>query len=80
MRTLTVTEARQSIYQLVDEVEREHHPIHISGKRGNAILVAESDWNAMLETLYLIGIPGMRESIIEGLNTPLSQCDENIDW
>ena len=80
MKSVTVTEARQSIYQLVDAVEQDHQPVHISGKRNNAVLLAESDWNAIQETLYLLSIPNMRESIIEGLKTPLTECDEDIDW
>jgi antitoxin YefM len=80
MNIITATQARQSIYQLIEEVELHHHPVHITGKRGNAVLVGESDWNAIQETLYLSTIPEMRESIIEGLKTPVSECHKDLDW
>ncbi len=80
MSVVTATQARQSIYQLVDEAEFHHRPVHITGKRGNAVLVGESDWNDIQETLYLLSIPGMRESIVEGLKTPVSKCSKKLDW
>jgi PHD/YefM family antitoxin component YafN of YafNO toxin-antitoxin module len=55
-------------------------PVLITGKRANAVLVSEADWRAIEETIYLLSIPDMRESIIEGLNTPLEECDEEIEW
>jgi len=43
-------------------------------------LLSEADWNAINETLYLNTIPDMQESIVEGLVTPLDQCDSDLDW
>jgi len=80
MTTITVTEARANIYKLIDEVVSSHKPITITGKRANAILISEEDWNAIQETLYLLNIPGMRESIIEGMNTPVDKCKEDLNW
>jgi len=80
MTTITVTEARANIYKLIDEVVSSHKPITITGKRANAILISEEDWNAIQETLYLLNIPGIRESIIEGMNTPVDKCKEDLDW
>ena len=80
MTTLNATEARSRLYALIDETSESHEPILITGKRGNAILLAEEDWNAINETLHLLSIPGMRESIREGLETPLKECDREIDW
>lgn len=80
MKTLTITEARKNIYQLIDQASDTHEPIHITGKRSNAVLVSEEDWNAIQETLFLTSIPGMRESIKEGMNTPLSETDDTLDW
>lgn len=74
------TEARSNLYNLIDETSKSHKPIIITGKRGNAVLLSEDDWNAINETLYLISIPGMRESIIEGINTDLTQCNTELDW
>ncbi|MFN2369461.1 MAG: type II toxin-antitoxin system Phd/YefM family antitoxin, partial [Desulfurivibrionaceae bacterium] len=71
MNTLTVSEARAKLYGLVDEVAEEHKPVTIKGKRTSAVLVSASDWEAIQETLYLTSIPGMRESVQEGLATPV---------
>ncbi len=80
MTTLTATEARANLYKLLDEVADTHEPILITGKRANAVLISESDWRAIEETIYLLGIPGMRESIVEGLNTPVEECDDEVEW
>jgi antitoxin YefM len=80
MTTLTATDARKRLYSLVDEVKESHEPVQIVGKRSSAILVSEEDWRAIQETLYLTSIPGMRESIQEGLKTPVEECDEKPPW
>ncbi len=80
MPTLTATQARKRLYSLVDEVKESHEPVQIVGKRNSAVLVSEEDWRAIQETLYLTSIPGMRESIQEGLKTPIEECEEDIDW
>ena len=80
MTTLTATEARKILYRLLDDVSRSHEPVEITGKRGNAVLVAEDDWRAVQETLHLLSIPGMRESIVEGLATPVEKLDQKLDW
>jgi prevent-host-death family protein len=80
MEKITVTEARANLYKLVEKVGQDHHPTLITGKKGNAILMSESDWNAINETLYLLNIPGMRESIVEGMKQPLTSCDQKISW
>ena len=74
------TEARSKLYSLIDETTQTHQPILITGKRGNAVLLAEDDWNAINETLFLLSIPGMRESIREGMKTDLDECDKDLDW
>ena len=80
MPTLTATEARKRLYSLVDEVKESHEPIQIVGKRSSAFLISEEDWRAIQETLLLTSVPGMRESIQEGLKTSVEECDEDIDW
>lgn len=80
MTALTVTEARTKLFQLIDEVADSHQPVLITGKRANAILVSEEDWRAIEETMYLLNIPGMRESILEGLATPIEECDDEVEW
>jgi antitoxin YefM len=80
MPTLSATEARANLYRLLDEVAATHEPVLITGKRTNAVLVSEEDWHAIEETMYLLSVPGMRESIIAGLNTPIEECDEEVEW
>jgi antitoxin YefM len=80
MATLTATEARSKLYKLIDEATESHKPITITGKRSNAVLLSEEDWNSIQETLYLLSIPEMRESIRDGLKTPVSKCKKRLDW
>lgn len=80
MPTLSITEARSSLYQLVDNVATSHEPVLITGKRANAVLVSEDDWRAIQETLYLLAIPGMRESILEGMQSSVDECSEEVEW
>ncbi|MEE2002581.1 type II toxin-antitoxin system Phd/YefM family antitoxin [Alkalimonas sp. MEB108] len=80
MTTLNATEARTKLYALIDEASTSHQPIIITGKRGNAVLLAEEDWNAITETLNLLAVPGMRESIREGMSAGLDECDQELDW
>jgi prevent-host-death family protein len=80
MTTLSASDARKRLYTLVDEVRETHVPVQIVGKRSSAVLVSEEDWRAIEETLHLLSIPGMRESIKKGLKTPVEKCDEAPGW
>lgn len=80
MTTLSASEARKRLYNLVDEVKESHEPVQIVGKRSTAVLISEEDWKAIEETLYLGSIPGMRESIKKGLKTPVGKCSEDPGW
>jgi prevent-host-death family protein len=80
MTTLTATDARKKLFTLIDDVAESHEPVQIAGKRNSAVLISEGDWRAIQETLYLEAVPNMRESIVEGLNTPVEECDEDLDW
>ena len=80
MTTLNATEARSKLYNLIDETAETHQPIIITGKRKNAVLLAEEDWNSINETLFLLSIPGMRESIREGMDENLDDCEKKLDW
>jgi antitoxin YefM len=80
MPTLSATEARTKLYNLIDQISATHEPVLITGKRGNAVLISEDDWRSIQETIYLLNIPGMRDSIREGLATPLKECGEELDW
>ena len=80
MNSITVTDAQKTLYKLIDETADSHEPVLISGNEANAVLISEEDWNAVNETLDLLSIQGMRESIIEGSQTPLEDCDESVEW
>ena len=80
MTILSASEARAKLYSLLDEVATSHKPVLITGKRSNAVLVSEEDWQAIQETLHLLSIPGMRESIREGLDTPVDACAKHLEW
>ncbi|WP_027854979.1 type II toxin-antitoxin system Phd/YefM family antitoxin [Marinobacterium litorale] len=80
MTGITATEARSNLYRLIDVTAESRQPIIIMGKRNKAVLVYEEDWSAIQETLYLLSVPGMRESIRKGMDTPVDECDEELDW
>jgi antitoxin YefM len=80
MTTITATEARKLLYKLLDDVSGSHEPVQITGKRGNAVLVSQEDWDSVQETLYLVSIPGMRESILAGMATPTTELEDKLDW
>ena len=80
MKTVTASIARANLYRLIEETADSSEPVQITGKRANAVLVSEQDWRALEETVYLLSIPGMRESIREGMDTPSEDCSEEIDW
>jgi prevent-host-death family protein len=80
MTSIPVTQARSRLYDLLDRAAANHQPIQITGKRNNAVLVSEEDWNSIQETLYLLAIPGMRESIRAGMKEPLSKSSRKLSW
>ena len=80
MKSITASKARAKLYRLLEETTVTSEPIQITGKRANAVLVSEDDWRAIEETLYLLSIPGMRESIHKGLATPIEDCADALKW
>jgi len=80
MTSMNASEAREKLYRLLDETASDHEPVLITGPRSNAVLVGEEDWNSIQETLYLLSVPGMRESIAEGLATPTDRCEKEPGW
>ena len=80
MTTLTASQARSMLYKLLDKTASSHKPVQITGKRNNAILISEEDWNAIQETIYLLSIPKMRDAIRKGLKTPLKECRKVLEW
>ncbi len=80
MTAITASEARANLYRLIDEAASSHKPLLITGKRNNAVLVSAEDWEAIQETLFLLSVPGMRESIREGMEASVDECAEDLDW
>ena len=80
MTAISATFARKRLYSLIDEVAETSTPVVITGKRANAVMVSESDWNAIQEMLYLNSIKGMGESIKKGMKTPISKCSKKLSW
>ncbi|OLU25932.1 type II toxin-antitoxin system Phd/YefM family antitoxin [Pseudomonas sp. PA27(2017)] len=80
MQILTASKARTNLYRLMDQSAESHQPIMISGKRTNSVLVSAEDWQAIQETLYLLSVPGMRESIKEGVEETVDDCAKELDW
>jgi len=77
---IPINEAQHQLQQSIDSVSQSHKPIVIAGQTSNAVLLSESDWALVQETLYLLSVPGMRESIWEGLATPIALLDRPLDW
>ena len=80
MTTLTASEARATLYRLIDQTAESPQPIHIAGKRTSAVLLSAEDWQSIQETLYLLSVPGMRESIKEGMAEPLGESAKELNW
>ena len=80
MKTINVTNARKALYKLIDRVKEDHEPVYITGKNNSAVLVSQEDWRAIEETMYLTSIPGMRESIIEGMREDPEDLDTDPGW
>ncbi len=80
MQTLTASQARSNLYCIIDEAAANHEPVVITGKRNNAVLISTEDWASIQETMYLLSVQGMRESIMEGLLTSVGECSQELEW
>ena len=80
MTHLTASQARIRLYKLLDTASKNHEPVQITGRRSSAVLIGAEDWKAIQETLYLVSMPGMRESIRKGMKEPLSKCADKLKW
>ena len=80
MKNVNVTQARSNLFSLVNKANETHEPIYITGKKGNAVLVSEEDWNSIQETIYISSLPGVKESILKGKKESLSKCSKELKW
>lgn len=79
MINTNVTNFRKQLFELIDQTIKYNEPVNISTKNGNAVLMSEEEYNNLIETMYLNSIPGMREKLEEGINTPIEECEE-FEW
>jgi len=80
METITASKARERLYRLIDELAVSGQPVLITGRRGKSVLVSEEDWRAIQETLYLLSLPAMRESVRKGMDLPVTKCSGEPGW
>lgn len=80
MTVMPSDSAKQNLEALILQVSQSHQPIQIQAQGNAAVLVSEEDWRALQETVYLLSIPGMKESLLKGAATPLDECSEERDW
>lgn len=79
---ISITNFRREIYKILNQTIKFNEPVSVTTKDGNAVIISEEDYNGLMETLYLSNIPGMKESIVEGLNTPIDECvaEDEVEW
>lgn len=80
MTPVSVSEACVKLYSLIDDAVSSHEPVLITGERGNAVLLSEADWSSIQETLFLLSVPGMRESIVDGIKASADECSRELGW
>ena len=73
-------DAQLRLGDLLDQTSSEHEPLLIKGPKSNAVLMAEEDWNSLQETLYLLSVPGMRESLLEAARADNAEFSTSLDW
>lgn len=79
MLNTNATNFRKNMFEILDRTVKYNEPVSISTKNGNAVLISEDDYNSLMETLYLTSVPGMKEKLIDGINTPIEEC-EDFEW
>lgn len=82
MTNTNITNFRQNIYEILEQTIKFNEPVNISTKNGNAIVISEEDYNSLMETVYLLSIPEMKEKLINGKNTPIEECltEDEVEW
>jgi antitoxin YefM len=82
MLNTNITNFRKNIFGMLEQTIKYNEPVNISTKDGNAVIISEEDYNGLMETLYLSSIPEMKERIIEGMNTSISECvpENEVEW
>ena len=78
MSVINATTARNNFFRVMDEAIDTREPICVTGKKGNVVIVSEEDWRSIQATLYLVSIPGMKEKLLAGMATPVSECETEL--
>ncbi len=79
MINTNATNFRKQLFELIEQTVKFNEPVNISTKNGNAVLISEEEYNNLMETLYLTSVPGMKEKLLDGVNTPIEECDD-FEW
>ena len=82
MLNTNVTNFRKNIFGMLEQTIKYNEPVNISTRDGNAVMLSEEDYNGLMVTLQICSVPGMKEKIIDGLNTPISDClsENEVEW
>lgn len=82
MINTTATNLRKNLFGMLEQTIKYNEPVTVSTKTGNAVILSEEEYNAMMETLYLSSMPGTKQDIIEGLQTPIDDCidESEVTW
>jgi len=80
MNAINVDNAKKDLNKILETVNESHEPIYIVGKKSSAVMISEDDWRSIEETLYLMSIPKMKESILKGMKTPINKCSKKLKW
>ena len=82
MLNTNITNFRKNLFGMLEQTIKYNEPINISTKDGNAVVLSEEDYNGLMETLYLCSIPQLKETIAEGLATPVNECipEQEVQW
>lgn len=82
MLNINITNFRKNLFGLLEQTIKYNEPVNISTKDGNAVIISESDYNGLMETLYLSSMPELKQQIVEGMRTPLNECipESEVQW
>ena len=82
MTNTNITNFRKDIYNLLEQTIKYNEPINISTKNGNAVVLSEEDYNSLMETLYIMSVPNLKNEIVKRANDSEEEyVDESeVDW
>ncbi len=81
MTNTNITSFRKNIYELLKQTIKFNEPVNVSTKDGNVVVLSEEDYRGLMETVYLLNIPEMKEKLINGKNASIEECvEEEVEW